>query len=58
MQACKQLKTGTTNVNEVPGYRLELTPFGGTRDSGLGVKEGVIEAIKFFTHEKTWSLPW
>lgn len=29
MQACKQLKTGTTNVNEVPGYRLELTPFGG-----------------------------
>ena len=58
MQACKELKTGTTNVNEVPGYRLELTPFGGTRDSGLGVKEGVIEAIKFFTHEKTWSLPW
>lgn len=27
------------------------------RDSGLGVKEGVIEAIKFFTREKTWSLP-
>jgi phosphonoacetaldehyde dehydrogenase len=58
MQACKQLKTGTTNVNEVPGYRLKLTPFGGTRDAGLGVKVGVIEAIKFFTHEKTWSLPW
>ncbi|QJE96135.1 aldehyde dehydrogenase family protein [Luteolibacter luteus] len=58
LKACKELKTGTTNVNEVPGYRLELTPFGGTRDSGLGVKEGVIEAIKFFTHEKTWSLPW
>lgn len=58
MKACKELRTGTTNVNEVPGYRLELTPFGGTRDSGLGVKEGVIEAIRFFTHEKTWSLPW
>ncbi len=58
MKACKELKTGTTNVNEIPGYRLELTPFGGTRDSGLGVKEGVIEAIKFFTHQKTWSLPW
>ncbi|MCW1912781.1 aldehyde dehydrogenase family protein [Luteolibacter sp. GHJ8] len=58
LKACKELKAGTTNVNEVPGYRLELTPFGGTRDSGLGVKEGVIEAIKFFTHEKTWSLPW
>jgi aldehyde dehydrogenase (NAD+) len=58
MKACKQLRAGTTNINEVPGYRLEMTPFGGTRDSGLGVKEGVIEAIKFFTHEKTWSLPW
>jgi aldehyde dehydrogenase (NAD+) len=58
MKACKELRAGTTNVNEIPGYRLELTPFGGTRDSGLGVKEGVIEAIKFFTHEKTWSLPW
>lgn len=58
MKACKELRAGTTNINEVPGYRLELTPFGGTRDSGLGVKEGVIEAIKFFTHEKTWSLPW
>ena len=58
LKACKELRAGTTNVNEVPGYRLELSPFGGTRDSGLGVKEGVIEAIKFFTHEKTWSLPW
>ncbi|GAA5120187.1 aldehyde dehydrogenase family protein [Luteolibacter yonseiensis] len=58
MKACKDLRTGTTNINEIPGYRLELTPFGGTRDSGLGVKEGVIEGIKFFTHEKTWSLPW
>lgn len=58
MKACKELRAGTTNINEVPGYRLEMTPFGGTRDSGLGIKEGVIEAIKFFTHEKTWSLPW
>jgi aldehyde dehydrogenase (NAD+) len=58
MKACKELRAGTTNINEVPGYRLEMTPFGGTRDSGLGVKEGVIEAIKFFTPEKTWSLPW
>lgn len=58
MKACKEMRCGTTNINEVPGYRLELTPFGGTRDSGLGVKEGVIEAIRFFTHEKTWSLPW
>jgi len=58
MKAAKELKTGTTNINEVPGYRLESTPFGGVRDSGLGIKEGVIEAIKFFSHVKTFSLPW
>lgn len=58
MKAAKELKTGTTNINEVPGYRLENTPFGGVRDSGLGVKEGVIEAMKFFSHVKTFSLPW
>lgn len=58
MKAAKELKTGTTNINEVPGYRLENTPFGGVRDSGLGIKEGVIEAMKFFSHVKTFSLPW
>ncbi len=58
MKAAKELKTGTTNINEVPGYRLEHTPFGGVRDSGLGIKEGVTEAMKFFTHVKTFSLPW
>lgn len=58
MKAAKELKTGTTNINEVPGYRLEHTPFGGVRDSGLGIKEGVTEAMKFFSHLKTFSLPW
>ncbi|MCU0780725.1 MAG: aldehyde dehydrogenase family protein, partial [Akkermansiaceae bacterium] len=58
MKAAKELKTGTTNINEVPGYRLEHTPFGGVRDSGLGIKEGVTEAMRFFTHLKTFSLPW
>jgi hypothetical protein len=37
------------------GYRLELTPFGGIKDSGLGYKEGVQEAIKSFTNLKTYS---
>jgi len=58
MKAVKELKTGTININEVPGYRLEHTPFGGVRDSGLGIKEGVVEAMKFFSHVKTFSLPW
>ena len=53
-----ELNVGTVNVREVPGYRLELTPFGGIKDSGLGYKEGVQEAMKSFTNLKTFSLPW
>jgi len=53
-----ELNVGTVNVREVPGYRLELTPFGGIKDSGLGYKEGVQEAMKSFTNVKTYSLPW
>jgi len=53
-----ELKMGSVNVREVPGYRLELTPFGGIKDSGLGYKEGVQEAMKSFTNTKTYSLPW
>ena len=54
----KELKVGTVNINEVPGYRIENSPFGGIKDSGLGIKEGVIEAIKCFTLVKTFSMPW
>jgi acyl-CoA reductase-like NAD-dependent aldehyde dehydrogenase len=53
-----ELHVGSVNVREVPGYRLELTPFGGIKDSGLGYKEGVQEAMKSFTNIKTYSLPW
>ncbi len=53
-----ELRVGSVNVREVPGYRLEHTPFGGIKDSGLGYKEGVHEAMKGFTHVKTYSLPW
>jgi aldehyde dehydrogenase (NAD+) len=53
-----ELHVGSVNVREVPGYRLELTPFGGIKDSGLGHKEGVQEATRSFTNTKTYSLPW
>jgi aldehyde dehydrogenase (NAD+) len=53
-----ELHVGSVNVWEVPGYRLESTPFGGIKDSGLGYKEGVVEAMKSFTNVKTYSLPW
>ena len=53
-----ELETGTVNVNEAPSYRLEWSPFGGIKSSGLGYKEGVIDAMKSMTYVKTYSLPW
>jgi putative phosphonoacetaldehyde dehydrogenase len=52
------LEVGTVNVWDVPGYRIEMSPFGGIKDSGLGYKEGVVEAMKGFTNVKTYSMPW
>ncbi len=53
-----ELNHGTVNIWEVPGYRIEMSPFGGIKDSGLGYKEGVMEAMKSFTNVKSYSLPW
>jgi putative phosphonoacetaldehyde dehydrogenase len=58
VKAIKTLRCGTVNINDVPGFRVECSPFGGVKDSGLGVKEGVIEAIKANSFVKTFSLPW
>ena len=58
MRFVRELNVGSVNVWEVPGYRLEVTPFGGIKDSGLGYKEGVQEACKSFTNVKTYSIPW
>jgi aldehyde dehydrogenase (NAD+) len=54
----RELRAGTVNVREVPGYRSEASPFGGIRDSGLGIKEGVVEAMKAMTNTKLYTLPW
>jgi phosphonoacetaldehyde dehydrogenase len=53
-----ELEVGTVNIWEVPGYRTEMSPFGGIKDSGQGYKEGVVEAMKCFTNVRTYSLPW
>ena len=58
MRFVRELQVGSVNVWEVPGYRLEVTPFGGIKDSGLGYKEGVQECCKSFTNLKTYSIPW
>ena len=58
LECVRGIRTGTVNINQVPGYRIECSPFGGVKDSGLGIKEGVIEAMKFMTNIKTFSMPW
>ena len=58
LYAVKHLRTGMVNINEVPSYRIESSPFGGVKDSGLGIKEGVIETMRYMTYVKTFSLPW
>ncbi len=52
------LDVGTVNIWEQPGYRIEMSPFGGIKNSGNGIKEGVVEAMKFYTNIKTYSFPW
>jgi putative phosphonoacetaldehyde dehydrogenase len=59
IQRCiRELRAGTVNIREVPGWRTELTPFGGVGDSGLGVKEGVREAMRAMSFTKLYTLPW
>ncbi|MEO8143547.1 MAG: phosphonoacetaldehyde dehydrogenase [Betaproteobacteria bacterium] len=58
MRFVRELQVGSVNIWEVPGYRLEVTPFGGIKDSGLGYKEGVQESCKSFTNVKSYSIPW
>jgi aldehyde dehydrogenase (NAD+) len=53
----RNLHAGTVNVNEVPSFRSEASPFGGIKQSGLGTKEGVNESIKIYSNVKTYSLP-
>lgn len=54
----RELRCGTVNVRETPGFRTELTPFGGVKDSGIGVKEGVLEAMRAMSFTKLYTLPW
>ncbi len=42
-----ELDVGTVNVWKY-GLPIEMSPFGGIKDSGLGYKEGVVEAMKSF----------
>jgi len=58
LRCIRELRCGSVNVGEVPGFRTEQTPFGGIKASGLGVKEGVVEAVRAMTNVKLATLPW
>lgn len=40
LKAIRTLRCGTVNINEIPGFRVENSPFGGIKDSGPGSRRG------------------
>ena len=53
-----ELEVGRSTSARSPAIASKSPPFGGIKDSGLGYKEGVVEAMKSFTNLRTYSLPW
>ena len=51
-RAFDRLPVGGLVVNDVPTYRADAAPYGGTRDSGMG-REGVRWAIEEYTERRT-----
>jgi len=52
MRAWNELIVGGVMINQVPTFRLENMPYGGSKDSGLG-REGVRYAIEEMTELRT-----
>ncbi len=50
-QAFQQLDMGGVIINDIPGYRDDVLPYGGIKYSGCG-KEGVMSGIEDMTYEK------
>ena len=50
----KALMVGQFNWNGPPGYRTEVAPFGGFKDSGNGEKEGVLLAAQGMRRIRTF----
>ena len=50
----KYIESGTVNINDVSTFRLDIAPFGGLRDSGMG-REGIPYAIREFCDQRYMS---
>lgn len=51
LRAVEELQVGGVVVNEVPGFRSDIMPYGGVKDSGIG-REGPRFAIEEYTVTK------
>jgi acyl-CoA reductase-like NAD-dependent aldehyde dehydrogenase len=51
LRAGRELEYGGVMINEVPTFRVDNFPYGGTKDSGLG-REGVRYAMEEFTEPR------
>lgn len=51
MRFVQQVEAGCLHVNGAPQWRVDLMPYGGLKDSGMG-KEGPAHAIREMTEEK------
>ncbi|NEU30123.1 aldehyde dehydrogenase family protein [bacterium LRH843] len=51
MKAAHELEFGGVNINDVSTFRVDILPYGGVKDSGLG-KEGPRSAVEEMTDEK------
>lgn len=51
LKAAKEIDAGGIMINEIPTYRVDLMPYGGMKDSGVG-REGLKQAIEEMTEIK------
>lgn len=51
MKAARELEVGGVIINDASAYRVDLMPYGGIKNSGIG-KEGPASAIKEMTEER------
>ena len=57
MAAFERLDVGGVMVNDVPTFRVDSMPYGGTKDSGAG-REGVAYAMRELAEERLLVLKW
>lgn len=55
LQAARLLQVGGVHINETPSSRVDLMPYGGTKDSGFG-REGPRYAIREMSEERMVSI--